>query len=285
MLSLGFVSEQSTGTQGEVRRIFGENAIVSPILVRHTAAAFQRRGRYFGSTPMNDEDELEDESAEGDDVWDDEARATLRETLEWVIRGELRMAKNGPDEILETCRAVYIHDTCPEEEWETFDQFAARTLNRTADRLTAEKLGWPEETDCDRLDRVEASLRESGIVLWQLSPCCDTCTMAEMGDRVAAVDARHPGFRDHLRGYAFFIDQNVPEELSEGTEISVFLGYGWASPDRSEVSPEEYESHALGIGREICECLRAEGFEPDWDGSFSRKIGVTLNWQRRHLLD
>ena len=109
--------------------------------------------------------------------------------------------------------------------------------------------------------------------------------MAEMRDRVAAIDARHPGFRDHLRGYAFFIDQNVPEELSEGTEISIFLGYGWVSPEGSEVSPDEYQGHALGIGREICECLRTEGFEPDWDGSFSRKIGITLNWQRRNRLE
>ena len=230
-------------------------------------------------------DEEDEVSSDADEVvWDDETRTALRETLEWVIRGELRMAKNSPDQILESCREVYIHDTCPEDEWEEFDQLAARILQRTADRLASEQAQWPEETDCDRLDRVEAALRDRGIVLWQMSPCCDTCTVGEMPDRVAEIDDRHPGFREHLRGYGFFIDQNMPEELSEGTEVSVFLGYGWVSPDDTEVPPDEYESHALGIGRELCECLREEGFEPDWDGSFSRKIGVSLNWQRRSPL-
>ena len=64
-----------------------------------------------------------------------------------------------------------------------------------------------------------------------------------------------------------------------------FRGSGWASLDGSAVSPNEYESHALDIAHQICECLRDEGFEPGWDGSFSRKIEVTLNWQRRSLLE
>ncbi|HVV99581.1 MAG TPA: hypothetical protein VHB77_04540, partial [Planctomycetaceae bacterium] len=185
------------------------------------------------------DDEEEVESDEQDDVggdedqvvWDDETRSTLRETLQWVIRGELRMAKSGPEQILETCREVYIHDTCPEAEWATFEQFAADTLDRASMRMSAEQAAWPDETDCDRLDRVEATLLERGIVLWQMSPCCDTCTVGEMPDRVAEINRRHPGFRDRLRGYGFFIDQNMPEELSEYTEVSVYLGYGWVSPD------------------------------------------------------
>ena len=54
----------------------------------------------------DDDDVVEDEEAEDEAVWDDEARATLRETLECVIRGELRMAKSPPDQILETCSEV-----------------------------------------------------------------------------------------------------------------------------------------------------------------------------------
>ena len=57
-----------------------------------------RRVRCFGSTSMSDEDDdgVEEENEAEVEVWDDETRATLRETLEWVIRGELRMAKSSP---------------------------------------------------------------------------------------------------------------------------------------------------------------------------------------------
>jgi hypothetical protein len=73
--------------------------------------------------------------------------------------------------------------------------------------------------------------------------------------------------------------------LSESTEVTVYLGYGWLSLDNSVVAPAVYEKNALGIAREVCECLRDEGFEVDWNGDFSRKIGVSINWQRRATLD
>jgi len=73
--------------------------------------------------------------------------------------------------------------------------------------------------------------------------------------------------------------------LSEGTDLSVYLGYGWISQDDLEVAPEAYEENALGIAQEVCRCLRDEGFEVDWDGTLARKIGLSLNWQRRTLLE
>ena len=151
-------------------------------------------------------------------------------------------------------------------------------------RIASEKNAWPEETACDRLDRVEAALRNRGILLWQVSPCCDTCTGSELPDRIDVIESRYPGFREQVRGYAFFIDQNLPETLAETTQISVYLAYGWFSPDNSEVDPETYEKNALAIAREVCDCLRDEEFEADWDGDFARKIGVSLNWQRRSML-
>jgi hypothetical protein len=218
-------------------------------------------------------------------VWNDEARENLRTALKETILGELRLAKREPSEILDICREVHIEDECPESEHRAFLEFASAELNRAQAQLASEKSTWPEVTDCDRLDRVEAALRERGILLWQVSPCCDTCTMGEFSDRLDVINRRHPGFRDRLRGYAFFIDQNMPAELSTSTEISVFLGYGWISPDKSEVAPENYETKALAIAREVCQCLRDEGFEVDWNGDFSRKIGLSLNWQRRTMLE
>lgn len=218
-------------------------------------------------------------------AWNDESRDLLCETLRWFILGELRLARRDDVAILEACRDIYMQDVCPEHEWEKFIQYATDELHRAATRLSSEKAEWRPETDCDRLDRVEDALRDRSILMWQVSPCCDSCTIGEFPDRIDAVEARYPGFRDSLRGYTFFIDQTMPERLAEGTEISIYLAYGWLSHDGSEVAPDVYQKNALSIAREVCECLRNEGFEPDWDGDFARKIGVTLNWQRRTMLE
>lgn len=220
-----------------------------------------------------------------DEVWNDESRDRLRETLRSAILGELRLAKQGPDEILGTCREVYIQEDSPEHEWDKFIQFCADEIRRLANQLACERATWPEETDCDRLDRVETALRERGILLWQASPCCDTCTGGELPDRISVINLKDPGFRDRVRGYAFFIDQNLPESLAEDTRVTVCLAYGWFSPDNSEVAQEIYQRNAISIAREVCQCLKDEGFEVNWDGDLSRKICISLNWQRRTMLE
>lgn len=216
-----------------------------------------------------------------EDNWDDESRDQLRETLRSSILGEIRLAKRGYPEILQNCREVYLDDECPDDELDAFVQYAADEIDRAAVRLTSESSTWPDETDCDHLDRAEAALRERGILLWQASPCCDSCTGSELPDRINEVERRYPGFRDRVRGYSFFIDQNMPDMLVESTHLSVYLAYGWFSPDQSEVAPEVYKANAIGIAREVCDCLRAEGLNVRWDGDLARKIGLSLNWQRR----
>jgi hypothetical protein len=192
--------------------------------------------------------------------------------------------KLDQEAILNACREVFLVDECPPGEREAFVQFAADELSQCHAQVESEQAAWPEETDCDRLDRVEATLRDRGILLWQVSPCCDTCTVSELRGRIDEINDRHPGVCDRIRGYAFFIDQNMPEALSESRELSVYLGYGWLSPDNSEVPPAVYKRNALSIAREVSECLREEGFEVDWDGDIDHKIGLCINWQRRDML-
>lgn len=216
--------------------------------------------------------------------WNDKSRQELRESLKSLILGEIRLANSSNDKILETCCEVYIQEDCPEDEWTTFSKFAADQIEQLAGQHRLEQYKWPAQTDCDKLDIVEEDLRISGILLWQVSPCCDTCSGAELPERIDEIDQRYPGFRDNVRGYAFFIDQNMPEMLSENTKIAVYLAYGWFSPDDTNESPENYEKNALGIAHEICECFRKHGFEPDWEGDISTKIGISVNWQRKTLL-
>ena len=77
----------------------------------------------------------------------------------------------------------------------------------------------------------------------------------------------------------------MPEMLAESTEMSLYLAYGWFSQDDSKVAPDVYQRNALDIAREACRCLRDEGFEPNWNGDFARKIGVSINWRRRTMLE
>ncbi len=219
-----------------------------------------------------------------DAKWNETSREELRETIRKFVLGEVRLSKNEQDEIIDICREAYIEEECPEDERDNFVQFSKDELNRAVASHLEDQAGWPKQTDCDRLDQVEASLRDRGILLWQVSPCCDTCTGSELAERIDKIDRKHPGFRDGVRGYAFFIDQNMADMLSENTRISVYLAYGWFSPDDSKVAADVNEVNALGIAHEVSDCLREHGFEPDWDGRFSKKVGITLNWQRRTKL-
>lgn len=218
-------------------------------------------------------------------TWNDATRDDLRASLRHRVLGELRLAKRDHDDIIQLCREVYIDDECPEDERETFISFVRDELETVVAKESLKQAAWPTETDCERLDRVEAKLRDQGILLWQVSPCCDSCTGSELPDRIDEIERRHPGFRDRVRGYAFFIDQNMPDMLADDIHLSVYLAYGWFSADGSNVDPEAYQANALGIAHEVCDCLREHRFEPNWDGSFSKKIGISLNWQRRTKLE
>ena len=217
-------------------------------------------------------------------TWNDTSRSDLRDSIRHTILGEVRLGRFTHDDLIDYCREVYIEDECPEDEWPTFVSFAEDHLKEAAAAITKEQAEWPAVTDCDRLDRAEAALREKGILLWQVSPCCDTCTGAELPDRIDEIEKLSPGFREKARGYAFFIDQNMAELLADDAAISVYLAYGWFSPEDSEVSPEEYEEKALGIAREVLNSLHEQDLKTDWDGSFSKKIGLQLHWQRRTIV-
>lgn len=216
--------------------------------------------------------------------WDENSREDLRAAIRSCVMGEVRLAKTDQDDILDFCREVYIADVCPEEELDTFVRFAMEELEKAVAVHEKDQAAWPAETDADSLDKAEAALLERGILLWQASTCCDTCTRAEVSDRIGEIERRHPGTEDKIRGYAFFIDQNMADMLADDIRITVYLGYGWLSAEGKDVDHDTYERNSLGIAKDVCDCLREFGFEPDWDGNLSRKIGITLNWQRRTML-
>ncbi len=215
--------------------------------------------------------------------WDEQARQDLRTQLCIEIRGRLRLGNDEHEEILDRCTDL-IEEECPDDEQEVFQQFANDEFSLAETQIRTEQATWPTETDGDRLDRVEQVLLESGIIFWQVSPCCDSCTIAEFGERIAELEEDYPGIEAKARGYAFFIDQNMPELLAKNSQIELHVGFGWFPPDQTDSSKQRYEQEALSIAREVCETLRAENFVVNWNETLDHKIALSLNWQRRDLL-
>lgn len=216
--------------------------------------------------------------------WNEEQAESMREQIRYSILGEVRLNRRDEDELIEHFSYYLEDDEIPDHARPDFEKFIAEEVRETIARIAQGSIGWPAETDCERLDRVEESLREAGILFWQASPCCDNCTLGELQERIDVLEERYPGFEDELRGYSFFIDQNLPDNLAETTKISVYLAYGWIPDSDEEIPKDEYQALSLGIAREVCRHLQDEGFEVDWDGSISKKIGISLNWQRRERL-
>lgn len=127
---------------------------------------------------------------------------------------------------------------------------------------------WPALTDCDRLDAAFAELEAHGIVCRQNFSCCGSCGSAEIWDEAAVLEAAGRP----VRGYAFYHVQDT-ESAVEGHGL--YLNYGAADAG---------EAAALGIAYEIVDALRRHGLRVNWEGKWSRRIGVDLDWKRRRTV-
>jgi hypothetical protein len=153
------------------------------------------------------------------------------------------------------------------------DQHDPKTLRPHAERLTQEALQahlreqatWPDVTDCDRLEDAFADLERKGIVCRQNFTCCSNCGRYEIGDEMRNACA---GGCD-VRGYAFYHMQDT-ESATQG--CGLYLNYG---------SVGGTEAEGTHIGHEIVDALNRHGLKTRWDGSFSNRIFVEVDWKRR----
>lgn len=141
--------------------------------------------------------------------------------------------------------------------------FAAATVARKR----AAEARWPEDTDCDRLDRAFAALHEQGICAVQWAGDTLDEGLESVGDTINA----DGGPQHRYTGYCFFHSQDMDHALDgEG----LMLAFGPVDA--------ETEADAVRIGRRVCEALRREGLRTEWNGTVERRIAVPgLRWQRR----
>jgi hypothetical protein len=181
--------------------------------------------------------------------------------LEQFIATLVAAGFDTPEEILQAASDYLAGDL----DQRRIDLESGPMLERALAAHAAAEAGWPALTDCDRLDAAFAALEQQGVIARQNFSCCGNCGSSEIwGEIDAARDAGDPAY-----GYAFYHIQDTENAADGG---ALFLNYG---------AVDEGEAAALSVAHEIVDALKAKGLETDWDGSWDRRIGVSLDWKRR----
>ena len=143
--------------------------------------------------------------------------------------------------------------------------YAAKLTREVIAAHKEEQASWPKTTDCDRLDSAFAALERAGVVSRQDFSCCGNCGLGEIRDEMdRAAQSGTP-----VRGYVFYHKQDT-EAAVEGN--CLYLSYG---------AVQQGEAAAVEIGREIAASLKQQGLQVNWNESWTKRIGVRLDWKRR----
>jgi hypothetical protein len=164
-------------------------------------------------------------------------------------------------DIVQSALEVFYGDAEPD----VLRPIAEKLTREAIDVHHKEQAGWPDVTDCDRLDDAFAALTQSGIVCRQDFSCCGTCGVAEIGAEMEA--EREGGIQ--VRGYAFY---HMQDTAGAAQGYGLLLNYGAVAVG---------EAAAVHVGRDIVAALERHGLTTQWDGSWQKRIGVPLDWKRR----
>lgn len=185
----------------------------------------------------------------------------ILDELHGYIRRAIAAGFEAPAAVIESA-VEYLSD---EADPAILRPHAQRLVGEILAAHLAEQATWPMITDCDRLDAAFAALEAGGIVCRQNFSCCGTCGAYEIWDEAAAFEAAGTP----VRGYAFYHVQDTDSAV-EG--YGLYLSYGAA---------EEGEAAALAIAGEVVAALQQHDLRVDWNGQWSRRLGVSLDWKRR----
>ena len=148
------------------------------------------------------------------------------------------------------------------------DKIRATAAKELAKKRTAEH-GWPQTTDVDKLERAFVRLHEQGICALHFAGDTQEQAIESVVDVIMDDDTPE----DHYHGYCFYLSQDLDRALdNEG----LLLAHGHV--DRSEAEDAKH----IAVAQAICEALRHEGLEVEWNGSKKRRINLPfMKWQRR----
>lgn len=187
--------------------------------------------------------------------------AEVLEELRGYIKRDVAGGFLPLDEIIESAVDVLAEDADPE----VIRLEAVRATTEALEAHVSAQSQWPAVTDCDRLDAAFEQLEELGIISRQNFSCCGTCGAGEIVDEMAA--ATEQGRKVH--GYTFYHAQDT-ESAVEG--YGLCLNYG---------ADQDGEASALEVAQKVVDVLEAHGLATTWDGTWNKRIAVTLDWKRR----
>ena len=135
------------------------------------------------------------------------------------------------------------------------------------DKWHTSQVGWPDVTDCDRLDQAFTKLNELGVVSLHNAGM----TQSDGYDDFREIYASHPR-KDELVGYCYYHGQDLERVVRGGP---LFFCFG---PCNAALE----ETEGVKVGRMIANQLTDAGLQVEWDGTFDKRMRVSkFNWQRR----
>lgn len=166
-----------------------------------------------------------------------------------------------PDEIVEIVgEELFAPDEIKGESLreEVARQFAAKMVDEK---------GWPDVTDCDRLDRVFDLLNQQGIIALQNAGY----TQSDGIDDVTEAYENERHYHSAVKGYCFYHRQDL-ERVVDGGDL--YLSFGDIAGD---------DERGVEVGNQIKRVFEAAGFPVEWDGSLHQRLLLkSICWKRRY---
>lgn len=189
---------------------------------------------------------------------DPEVAEEVEEALD-VVRREVNVGLEGPAEIFDIATA----ETTVRAR-RVVERAVRDAIKREFKKKRAAEAGWPEVTDCDRLDAVQASLLGDGILLRQYFSCCATCVASDLrGLREVELAAdRNP------RAVVYFFPQDLDDRLFEHPGGQLVLRSA-----RFEAADDPAAIQAL-----VEKALRDNGLKFEINGG---QVKLSIIWRRR----
>lgn len=190
------------------------------------------------------------------------------ESLRQDIRQRIAMGFDEPARIVE-----FAVECCGEGDGDELTRQAAVIYRELAAEHAERQRSWPVVTDCDRLDAAFEQLNAMGIMARHHWWCCGNCGAAAMPAEVERLDGKWEG--KPIIGYTFYHVQGT-ESAADG--YGLCLSYGSTEPAASAAA---YEAQSVRIAELVRDTLRKHGLEIVWDGTYSKRLNVRIDWKRR----
>jgi hypothetical protein len=143
----------------------------------------------------------------------------------------------------------------------------AEALDRAIDAFAREREGWPEVTDCDRLDRAFAAIGHRGVIA--LHNAGNTQSDGYDDFRQAFEEASD---QSAVLGFCFYHGQDLEGVVRGG---GLRLSFGPTNPDDEATKGPE-------VGRIVREELERAGLKVQWSGKLAERIYLPdISWKRR----